>query len=104
VRVLVEADPVRARETLRPSFAMYQQVPYFHAVAATGGFVGVDLVDGLVDAMTIHGDQESVVAQLRQRYGGWADWLELAPPGAIGRERLTEAYRDLVSVIAAINS
>lgn len=104
VRVLVEPDPQKARELLRPSFAMYQQVPYFHEVAASGGFVGSDLTDGLVDAMTVHGDLDSVVGQLRHRYGSWADWLELTPPGAVGGSALAAAYQELFKVVARVNS
>ena len=89
---------------LRPSFAMYQQVPYFHEVAASGGFVGSDLADGLVDAMTVHGDLDSVVSQLQERYGQWADWLELTPPGAVGGTALAAAYRDLFKVVETLNS
>ncbi len=103
VRVLVEPDPVKAREILRPSFAMYQQVPYFHEVAASAGFIGTDLADGLVDAMTVHGDLDSVVGQLRDRYGAWADWLELTPPGAVGGEALAAAYENLFKVVSRLN-
>ena len=104
VRVLVEPDPVKARDLLRPSFAMYQQVPYFHEVAASGGFVGADLADGLVDAMTVHGDLDSVVSQLQERYGKWADWLELTPPGVVGGSVLATAYQELFRVVARLNS
>ena len=83
---------------------MYQQVPYFHEVAASGGFVGADLADGLVDAMTVHGDLDSVVSQLQERYGKWADWLELTPPGAVGGSVLATAYQELFRVVARLNS
>ena len=103
VRVLVEPDPVRAREILRPSFALYQQTPYFPEVAAYSGWDAKALPDALVDAMTVHGSVDEVVSTIRSRYGHWADWLEISPPSAIPGSDLRQAYIDLLPVLRELN-
>lgn len=98
VRVLIEADPVKAREILRPSFNMYRSVPYFHEITASAGFQTTptsDLPDELVDAMTVHGSLEQVTETIAKRYGGWADWLELIPPGGTSSDVLRSSYDGL---------
>lgn len=99
VRVLIEPDPVKARALLRPSFAMYQPVPYFHEVAASQGHVARDETDALVDAMTVHGSVDEVIATLDERYGEWADWLEIAPAARLGGDFLRKSYADLMPVL-----
>ena len=102
VRVLIEPDPVKAREILRPSFDMYRSVPYFHEITATAGFQTTptsELPDELVDAMTVHGSVEEVTEIIAKRYGGWADWLELIPPGATTETVLRTSYEGLFELL-----
>lgn len=102
VRVLVEPDPVKAREILRPSFNLYRNVPYFHEITATAGFQTTptsELPDELVDAMTVHGSLEQVTEIIGKRYGGWADWLEIIPPGGTTPEILRGAYGGLFELL-----
>jgi 5,10-methylenetetrahydromethanopterin reductase len=102
VRVLIEPDAAKAREILRPSFDMYRNVPYFHEITATAGFATTptsELPDELVDAMTVHGSIDQVVEIIGQRYGGWADWLELIPPGATSSDVLRKSYDGLFELL-----
>ena len=102
VRVLIEPDPVKAREILRPSFDMYRSVPYFHEITATAGYQTTPtsaLPDELVDAMTVHGSVEEVTEIIAKRYGGWADWLELIPPGATTESVLRTSYEGLFELL-----
>lgn len=102
VRVLIEPDPNKAREILRPSFDMYRSVPYFHEITASAGFQTTptsELPDDLVDAMTVHGSLEEVTEIIAKRYGGWADWLELIPPGATSSDVLKSSYEGLFELL-----
>jgi alkanesulfonate monooxygenase SsuD/methylene tetrahydromethanopterin reductase-like flavin-dependent oxidoreductase (luciferase family) len=102
VRVLIEPDAKKAREVLRPSFDMYRNVPYFHEITASAGFQTTptsELPDELVDAMTVHGSIEQVTEIIGQRYGGWADWLELIPPGATSGDVLRSSYEGLFELL-----
>jgi alkanesulfonate monooxygenase SsuD/methylene tetrahydromethanopterin reductase-like flavin-dependent oxidoreductase (luciferase family) len=102
VRVLIEPDAKKARDVLRPSFDMYRSVPYFHEITASAGFSTTptsDLPDELVDAMTVHGSIEQVTEIIGQRYGGWADWLELIPPGATSGDVLRTSYDGLFELL-----
>lgn len=106
VRVLIEPNQEKAREILRPSFDMYRNVPYFHEISAKAGFATTPtskLPDELVDAMTVHGSIDHVVEQINQRYGGWADWLELIPPGGVSPIQLREAYQRLFTLVALLS-
>ena len=107
VRVLIEPDPVKAREILRPSFDMYRSVPYFHEITATAGYKTTPtsaLPDELVDAMTVHGSVEEVTEIIAKRYGGWADWLELIPPGATTESVLRTSYEGLFELLPKLNT
>ena len=107
VRVLIEPDPVKAREILRPSFDMYRSVPYFHEITATAGYQTTPtsaLPDELVDAMTVHGSVEEVTEIIAKRYGGWADWLELIPPGATTESVLRTSYEGLFELLPKLNT
>lgn len=106
VRVLIEPNQEKAREILRPSFDMYRNVPYFHEISAKAGFATTPtskLPDELVDAMAVHGSIDHVVEQINQRYGGWADWLELIPPGGVSPIQLREAYQRLFTLVALLS-
>ena len=107
VRVLVEPNPVKAREILRPSFDMYRNVPYFHEITASAGFQTTptsDLPDELVDAMTVHGSVEQVTETIAKRYGGWADWLEVIPPGATSGDVLKSSYEGIFELLPKLNN
>lgn len=101
VRVLIEPNAARAREILKPSFNLYRNIPYFHEITASAGFITTptsELPDELVDAMTVHGSMDQVVEQIHQRYGDWADWLELIPGGATP-EILKDSYERLFALL-----
>lgn len=105
VRVLIENDPVKARQILRPSFNMYRNVPYFHEITAASGFETTatsDLSDQLVDSMTVHGSIEQVIEIIAKRYGGWADWLELIPPGSVEPGLLLRSYDGIFELISRL--
>ncbi len=105
VRVLIESDPKKAREILKPSFNPYRNVPYFHEVTAAAGFITTptsDIPDDLVDEMTVHGSMEEVIEQLNYRYGDWADWIEVAPPSGVAPEVINSSYQGLIKLISAL--
>jgi alkanesulfonate monooxygenase SsuD/methylene tetrahydromethanopterin reductase-like flavin-dependent oxidoreductase (luciferase family) len=107
VRVLIEKDPAKARQILRPSFNMYRNVPYFHEITASAGFVTTptsDLSDELVDSMTVHGSMEQVIEKITKKYGGWADWLELIPPGAVEPDLLRKSYDGIFELISRLKT
>ena len=107
VRVLIEPDAKKAREVLRPSFDMYRNVPYFHEITASAGFATTptsELPDELVDAMTVHGSIEQVTEIIAKRYGDWADWLELIPPGATSGDVLRSSYEGLFELLPKLES
>jgi hypothetical protein len=49
--------------------------------------------------MTVHGSLEQVTEIIGQRYGGWADWLELIPPGATSGDVLRTSYDGLFELL-----
>ena len=107
VRVLIEPNATKAREILRPSFNLYRQVPYFHEITASAGFITTptsDLPDELIDSMTIHGSMDHVIDLLNARYGKWADWLELVPPSGIDKNVIRDSYENLIELIPALSN
>jgi alkanesulfonate monooxygenase SsuD/methylene tetrahydromethanopterin reductase-like flavin-dependent oxidoreductase (luciferase family) len=106
VRVLIEPNSKKARELLQPSFNLYRNVPYFHEITASAGFITTPtskLSDELIDAMTVHGSLDHVVDQIHQRYGGWADWLEIIPPGGVSAGQLRGAYEGLFNLTRSLS-
>ncbi len=105
VRVLIEPNSDKAREMLRPSFELYRKIPYFQEIARSAGFAMTqtsELPGELIDAMTIHGSLDQVVDQIYQRYGTWADWLELIP-GGVTPEILRDSYESLFTLLPILN-
>lgn len=101
VRVLIEPNASKAREILRPSFNLYRNISYFHEITASAGFATTptsELPDELIDAMTIHGSVDHVIEQIHQRYGGWADWLELIP-GGVTPGILRDSYEKIFELV-----
>jgi hypothetical protein len=54
--------------------------------------------------MTVHGSIEQVTEIIGQRYGGWADWLELIPPGATSGDVLRTSYDGLFELLPKLKS
>ncbi|HKN96721.1 MAG TPA: LLM class F420-dependent oxidoreductase [Pseudonocardiaceae bacterium] len=101
-KVVLETDPVRAREIGRPAVAK----PYLGLVNYTNnlrrlGWTDEDLADGgsdrLVDALAIHGDGEALAAGVTAHLDAGADHVCIQ---ALGPEPLP-AYRAVAEVLLA---
>jgi probable F420-dependent oxidoreductase len=104
-RVVIEADPARARAIGRPTVAK----PYLGLSNYTNnlrrlGFTDADLADGgsdaLIEALVAHGDVGAVVARLTEHLVAGADHVAIQLISAPGADPRAE-YRALAEAIAA---
>jgi len=75
--VLLETDPVRAREIGRTHTAVYIRLPNYQNSLRRHGFSDEDFADGgsdrLVDAIVAWGDEQTVLDRVRAHFDGGAD-------------------------------
>jgi probable F420-dependent oxidoreductase len=105
--VLLEKDPVKARESGRAAISWYLAVPDYNANLRNLGFGDDDLAlghpsDRLVDALVAWGDEEAVQARVRAHLEAGADHVCIQPiprgEGDLGLEQLRQlapAFLDL---------
>jgi probable F420-dependent oxidoreductase len=84
-KVLLEPDPRRARERARRALGWYLDTPNYLDNLRTLGFEDGDFAGGgsdrLVDAVVAWGDEERVVARLREHLDAGADQVAVHPLG-----------------------
>jgi probable F420-dependent oxidoreductase len=77
VTVLLETDPARAREIARTSIAYNLQLPNYVNNWRRHGFTDGDLASGgsdrLVDALVAWGDEDAILARVREHMDAGAD-------------------------------
>ncbi|WP_045880195.1 TIGR03620 family F420-dependent LLM class oxidoreductase [Pseudofrankia sp. DC12] len=88
VQVIPAADPGTAREAARASTSFFTTIPGYRRNFLRMGFTEADLSgpsDAFVDAVTVWGDLESIVARIAEFQTAGADHVVLGlrlPPGA----------------------
>jgi probable F420-dependent oxidoreductase len=84
-KVLLETDPRAARERARRALGWYLDTPNYLDNLRSFGFEDSDFADGgsgrLVDALVAWGDEERVVARLREHLDAGADQVAVHPLG-----------------------
>lgn len=102
-KVVVDADPQRARAVGRPAVAQ----PYLHLSNYLNnlrrlGFTDADVADGgsdrLVDALVVHGDPATVAGRLTEHLDAGADHVAIQLLTAPGGDPL-DGYRRLAEVL-----
>jgi probable F420-dependent oxidoreductase len=103
--VVLEADPARAREIGRKHMAIYLMLPNYVENLRTLGFDDRDFADGgsdrLVDAIVAWGEEEAIVARVREHLDAGADHVAIQAyaedaRGSLGAlERLAPALLSL---------
>ncbi|KAF4407575.1 MULTISPECIES: LLM class F420-dependent oxidoreductase [Streptomyces] len=80
-KVVLETDPVRAREIARETLAMYMSLPNYVNNWRRLGFTEHDVADRgsdrLVDALVAWGDVDTVLARVREHRAAGADHVAL---------------------------
>ncbi|MFI6870144.1 LLM class F420-dependent oxidoreductase [Nocardia sp. NPDC050406] len=80
-KVVLDADPVRARQTARPRVEFYLDLTNYVTTLRRLGFADADLAkpgsDRLYDGLVAHGSAESVVKQLVRHIDAGADHVAL---------------------------
>lgn len=104
VTVVLERDPVQAREVARTFTAGYLSLPNYTNNLRTLGFEDDDLAgagsDRLVDAIVCWGDLDTVAARVREHYDAGADHIcvqVVSPRGSFP----IAAYRELAPALLA---
>jgi probable F420-dependent oxidoreductase len=81
--VVLERDPTRAREVARHHMALYLRLPNYVNNLLTLGFADSDIAGGgsdrLVDAIVAWGDEEAIVARVREHLDAGADHVAIQP-------------------------
>ncbi|MFC8516726.1 LLM class F420-dependent oxidoreductase [Streptomyces sp. NPDC057257] len=106
LKVVLEADPTRARALARDYLAMYLALPNYTNNFLRNGFTEDDLKDGgsdrLVDAVYAWGDDEAIRTRIDTFFDAGADHVALqVVDGGSDRNALPrEAWRRLASLLA----
>jgi probable F420-dependent oxidoreductase len=98
-KVVLETDPVRAREIGRPPVRKpYLGLRNYVSNLKRLGWSDADLADGgsdaLIDALAVHGDATAVAARLREHIDAGADHVAVQLLTEEGADRL-EGYRQI---------
>ena len=79
--VVLESDPTAAREAARHHMALYLRLPNYVNNLLTLGFEDTDIADGgsdrLVDAIVAWGDEEAIIARVREHLDAGADHVAI---------------------------
>lgn len=104
--VVLETDPVVAREVAREHLAFYLPLPNYANNLCRLGFGEDDLAGGgsdrLVDALVAWGSEEQVVARLQAQMDAGADHVCLQPLSAGRRSVPDEQWRRLAGPVQAV--
>jgi probable F420-dependent oxidoreductase len=99
--VLLELDPVRARELARSSLSLYLRLPNYTNNLLRLGFTEADFADGgsdrLTDALVAWGSEEAILARVREHHEAGADHVCVQVLGVDGLAR--EQWRRLAAVL-----
>lgn len=105
-KVLLERDPAAARERARRALAWYLDTPNYLDNLRWLGFSDGDLAAGgsdrLVDALVAWGDEERVLARVREHLDAGADQVALQPLGADDDPLGLSVLRALAPGLAAL--
>jgi probable F420-dependent oxidoreductase len=100
--VLLQRDPVRARETAREYVKHYLELPNYTRNLLELGFDETDLSNGgsdrLVDALVAWGDAEQIAARVRAHHDAGADHVAIQPLGSTLDDQLQQ-LRELAPVL-----
>jgi probable F420-dependent oxidoreductase len=105
LKVVLETDPVRARELARDALALYLGLPNYTRNLLRLGFTEDDLADGgsdrLVDALFAWGDEDRIRERIDSYHRAGADHVALQVVDGGPRESLPlEQWRRLASLLA----
>ncbi|MDN0197061.1 LLM class F420-dependent oxidoreductase [Streptomyces sp. S.PNR 29] len=105
VTVVLETDPVRARELAREFLSLYLGLPNYTNNFLRHGFTEDDFTDGgsdrLVDAVFAWGDEDRIRERIRAFQAAGADHLALQVVNGGSRDALPrEEWRRLASLLA----
>lgn len=103
--VVLERDPVRARELGRHHMALYLTLPNYVNNLRTLGFQDADFADGasdrLVDAIVAWGDENTIAARVREHFDAGADHVSVQPYAEDARGALEQLERLAPALLAA---
>lgn len=101
--VVLETDPVRARELARSHMHVYIQQPNYANSLRRLGFTDADLADGgsdrLVDAIVAWGDEQAAVDRVRAHLDAGADHVAVQAVSAEKRGVPDEQWRALAPAL-----
>jgi probable F420-dependent oxidoreductase len=107
-KVLLETDPVKAREVARETTSLYLSLPNYANNLLRLGFTTDDLADGgsdrLVDAVIAWGDADAVVKRIAEHHAAGADHvaIQVLTPGDYGQGSLPrQQWRELAAALKA---
>ncbi|MFB9909565.1 LLM class F420-dependent oxidoreductase [Allokutzneria oryzae] len=101
--VVLETDPVRAREIAREHMSRYLAMPNYVNSLLWLGFTEDDVAGGgsdrLVDALVAWGDADAISARVREHHDAGADHVAVQPLGSISDAR--NQIRELAPALLA---
>lgn len=101
--VLVETDPIRAREIGRAHTAIYVVLPNYQASLRRMGFEDTDFADGgsdrLVDAIVAWGDEATIAGRVGEQFAAGADHVCVQPLTAERRSVPATQWRTLAPAL-----
>jgi len=105
LKVILESDPVRARELARDCLAIYLPLPNYTQNFLRHGFTEDDLSDGgsdrLVDAVFAWGDDSAIRSRIETFFAAGADHVALQVVDGTPRDTLPrKAWRKLAALTA----
>ncbi|WP_159767006.1 LLM class F420-dependent oxidoreductase [Streptomyces sp. HM190] len=105
LKVVLEADPTRARATARAHLSFYLGLPNYTNTFLRLGFTDSDLSDGgsdrLIDAVYAWGDEDRVRARVDEFHAAGADQvaLQVLDEGTTGDALPRESWRRLAALL-----
>jgi probable F420-dependent oxidoreductase len=104
--VVIDSDPVAARERARAHVADYMALPNYVNSWRRLGFTDDDLRDGgsdrLVDAVVAIGDEETIAARVAEHLAAGADHVCIQVVGPMGQPLPREEWRRLAPALVAV--
>jgi probable F420-dependent oxidoreductase len=105
--VLLEKDPVKAREIARRYTNTYLSQPNYANNIKTLGFAEEDLVDGgtdaFVDALVAWGDVDTVVSRVQAHLDAGADHVAVQALSPVKRGMPDDQWRALAQPLASLS-
>jgi probable F420-dependent oxidoreductase len=103
-KVVLDADPARARATARAYLAMYLQLPNYTKNFLNLGFTEEDVADGgsdrLIDAVFAWGDEDTIRTRITAFLEAGADHVALQVVEADTTTAPREGWRKLAALLA----